>query len=188
MRETESTSTNDVENIEVHEFYSVPRIAPRPIGRYVKKSMSFDINTNDESGDPWNSMSAKQGQKARKHVIKHKTLFIIGSPPCDQWSIMQNLNNGKRNREEVQRKMIEARIHLEFCAQLYLMQIKEGRYYLHEHPTSASSWNERCMQDILKHHGNIVTIIHMCAYKMRIPDAQGNEYIYKPAQFSVTLP
>ena len=87
---------------------------------------------------------------------------------------MQNLNNGKRDEDEVRRKLVEARIHLNFCAELYRMQIEGGRYYLHEHPTSASSWNEKCMQDILKHPENIVTRVHMCAYGMKIPDAQGN--------------
>lgn len=99
--------------------------------------MSFDINTNHEAGKPWNFTNSKQRQKAREHVIKSKPLFIIGSPPCDQWSIMQNLNNLKTDPKEVKRKMIEARIPLSFCADLYQIQIDASRYYLHEHPTSA---------------------------------------------------
>ena len=35
---------------------------------------------------------------------------------------MQNLSNGKRDQNEVDRKLIEARIHLAFCAELYKMQ------------------------------------------------------------------
>ena len=51
------------------------------------------------------------------------------------------MNNGKRDPDEVRRKLIEARIHLDFCAELYQMQIDAGRYYVHEHPTSArSNW------------------------------------------------
>ena len=68
------------------------------------------------------------------------------------------------------------------------MQIEGGRYYLHEHPTSASSWNEKCMQYVLKHPENIVTRVHMCAYGMKIPDAHGNQYIYKPTQFFTNSP
>ena len=62
---------------------------------------------------------------------------------------MQNLNNGKRDSEEVHRKLIEARIHLDFCAELYKMQIEGGRHYLHEHPMSASSWNENVLRKLL---------------------------------------
>ena len=120
----------------------------------------------DPEGNPWNFTSAKQRQKAREYEEKNKPLVLIGSPPCDQWSIMQNLNNGKRDPDEVHRKMIEATINLAFCAELYAMQIKGGRYYLHEHPLTASSWQEPCLRKIFKHKHNIVTRIHMCAYNM----------------------
>ena len=55
IREDETTDMNDVQNLttEVYEFYSVPRIAPRTLGKYVKKSMSFDINVVDENGCRW---------------------------------------------------------------------------------------------------------------------------------------
>ena len=188
LRESESTSMNDAQNIEVHEFYSVPRIAPETIGKYVSKSVSFDINTNDSDGKAWDFTKASMRQKPREYVNKHRPLFIIGSPPCDQWSIMQNLNKGKTSPEEVQKTLIEARIHLAFCAELDKMQIDSGRYYLHEHPTSASSWNEPCMQDIIKDPEHFTARIHMCAYEMKIPDKHGNEYIYKPTQFITNSP
>ena len=79
VREDESTDMNDAQHIEVYEFYSMPRIAPRTIGKNVKKSASFDINTNDEEGNSWNFMKAERRQKAREHVRKNKPLFIIGS-------------------------------------------------------------------------------------------------------------
>ena len=120
--------------------------------------------------------------------MKNKPLFIIGSPPCDQSSIMQNLNNGKRDPEEVRRKMIEAKVHLEFCAELYHMQMNAGRYYLHEHPTSAASGKEKCMKQILTHPEAFITRIHMCAYEMKIPDKNGNQHVYKPTQFITNAP
>ena len=89
--------------------------------------MSFDINTTDPQGKPWDFTKAERRQEAREYVVKRKPLFIIGSPPCDQWSIMQNLNKDKREQSEVSRKLIEARIHLAFCAELYKMQIDAGR-------------------------------------------------------------
>ena len=75
-----------------------------------------------------------------------------------------------------------------FCAELYKMQIDANRYYLHEHPTSASSWKEPSIKAIINHPNNFATRIHMCAYNMKIPDAKGNEYIYKPTQFLTNSP
>ena len=36
--------------------------------------------------------------------------------------------------------MEEAKIHVRFSAILYRMQAREGRYCLHEHPRTATSW------------------------------------------------
>ena len=111
----------DMQRMEVCEFYSMPRIAPKAVGKYISKGTSFDIGTMDPEGNPWDFAKAKQRQKAREYVANNKPLVLIGSPPCDQWSIMQNLNKGKRNPEEVHKKLIEAKIHLAFCAELYQM-------------------------------------------------------------------
>ena len=102
--------TSDILKMEVCEFYSMPRIAPKAVGKYISKGTSFDIGTMNPEGNPWNFTKTKQRQKAREYVRKNKPLFIIGSPPCDQWSIMQNLNNGNVN----QKKSIERWLKPEF--------------------------------------------------------------------------
>ena len=101
---------------------------------------------------------------------------------------MQNPKNTKRNPNEIHRNLIEAIIHLSFCAEVFPMQIDEGRYYLHEHPLTAKSSQEPCYNEIIKHDYNIATIIHMCAYKMKIPDKFGNYYVYKPTQVITKAP
>ena len=121
-------------------------------------------------------------------MTKHKPLFIIGSPPCDQWSIMQNLNKDKCDPNEVSRKLIEAKIHLAFCAELDKIQSDANRYYLHEHSTSASSWKEPCIQKIINHPEDFATRVQMCAYNMKTPDKNGNEHIYNPTQFLTNSP
>ena len=68
------------------------------------------------------------------------------------------------------------------------MQIDARRYYLQGHPSSASSWKEPCVQRIIDNPSNIATRAHMCAYEMKIPDKNGDEYIYKPTQFLTNSP
>ena len=48
---------------------------------------------------------------------------------------------------------------MEFVCELYADQIKAGRLFLHEHPAQASSWDEQCIERILKMSG--VTTIDM---------------------------
>ena len=57
--------TGDILKMEVCEFYSMPRIAPKAVGKYISKGTSFDIGTMDPDGNPWNFTKAKQHQRAR---------------------------------------------------------------------------------------------------------------------------
>ena len=41
-------------------------------------------------------------------------------------------------------------VHLEFVCRLYKEQLEGGRFFLHEHPAFASSWQERCVAEILE--------------------------------------
>ena len=45
------------------------------------------------------------------------------------------------NPEKVEMLIQEGLTHLRFCAELYEMQLREGRFFLHEHPLFAKSWH-----------------------------------------------
>ena len=40
-------------------------------------------------------------------------------------------------------------MHIEFCIELYREQLKHGRYFLHEHPAYATSWQLEAMQRLM---------------------------------------
>ena len=41
---------------------------------------------------------------------------------------------------DMQKAYVQACVHMEFVAKVYLDQLAEGRYFLHEHPNFATSW------------------------------------------------
>ena len=59
---------------------------------------------------------------------------------------------------------MQARVHLEFCAQLYQDQIRAGMYFLHEHPAGAASWEEAPITAVAAHPSVGITTMHQCAY------------------------
>ena len=179
---------SSLKNFEVYDFYSRPRVTPVFTKRNGVKGKSFDILSCSDDGLKWDFTKAEMRAKARKHVLQNKPLWIIGSPPCDQWSIMQNLNKHKVSDHERTKRSISARLRLQFCTELYQMQIDGNRYYLHEYPLTASPWQEPCMKRLTKRPGNFTTKIHMCAYDMKILDAHGITYVYKPTQFITNSP
>ena len=68
--------------------------------------------------------------------------MLIGSPPCTSFCSWQSLNAARLGwtTKDVQRRRAEGELHVSFCCELYRLQADAGRYYLHEHPASAASW------------------------------------------------
>ena len=59
------------------------------------------------------------------------------------------LNRAKMGEESFQRQFLDALDHLEFACKLYEIQIRQGGWFLHEHPAAATSWSQECMERIL---------------------------------------
>lgn len=68
---------------------------------------------------------------------------------CTAVSCMNRTNYVIMAPDEVEGRTVHGRAHLEFCAKLDVIQWKAGRYFLHEHPAEASSWQEGCIQQVL---------------------------------------
>ena len=111
--------------------------------------LALDITCNDPlDNQPWDFDKADKRQRARDLFQAQKPLFLVGSVMCTAWSSWQQLN-AAHDPERHQREIIRARVHLLFLIELYEEQIAGGRYFLHEHPAQAASWQERAMQDLL---------------------------------------
>ena len=62
---------------------------------------------------------------------------------------MQNISKHKRDPDIVKAEIDAGRVHLDFCMRLYAIQVKEGRFFIHEHPAEAASWKEECVKNIM---------------------------------------
>ena len=81
--------------------------------------------------------------------------------------------------------MDNGRMHLEFAAELYEIQSNAGRYDLHEHPASASSWKEPVIQTLIGNHGGILTVAHLCQYGMKSRNAIRESLVKQKLQHSL---
>ena len=59
---------------------------------------------------------------------------------CTWFSLLQNLNKKHMRKEDWQRAYNKAVEHIKFVFELYEIQVNSGRYFLHEHPATATSW------------------------------------------------
>ena len=83
---------------------------------------------------------------------------------CTNFSILMNANWKRMHPEEAKRRWENAVMHISFCCEVYDMQMRAGRYFIHEHPLSASSWQLPAIRSLMDNENVVKTCVHMCAY------------------------
>ena len=104
------------------------------------------------------------------------------------FSSLQNLKKYTRDPARFKEKLENAKKHIRFCVDLYRMQIEGSRYFLHEHPRRATSWQMFGIVRLAATPGVESTVCDMCAYGMQITDKNGNALVEKSTQFLTNAP
>ena len=80
--------------------------------------------------------------------------------------------------------------YMRFAVKLYRLQIDSGRLFIHEHPSTASSWKMHGMVKLMEDINiNIEKVVgHMCRYGMESKDDQGTGLVKKATGFSTNSP
>jgi len=126
---------------------------------------ALDLTVLDEDGTPWDFTKEEKRNKARRLVRTQKPYMLVGSPSCKDFCTWQALNEAKsKDPSAMKAAKIASIMHLNFVASLYHEQIQGGRYFLHEHPLNATSWQEESIAELLER--NDVQRVHgdQCQY------------------------
>ena len=136
-------------------------------GMKLRPGWSLDLTRNDpKTLKPWDFSVADCRERAMTLVKKSKPFMLIGSPPCTAFSILQNINKNRRPAEVIAKEIAAGRQHLRFTMKLYEEQAKSGRYFLHEHPNSASSWATEEVLYMSTMPTVEMAVCHMCRFGM----------------------
>ena len=168
---------------DISEIYSPPRVTKRAQEMGMRPGMAFDLTVNDENGVPWDFAKKERREAARERLRKERPWLLVGSPMCTAFSLLQNLNYAKMDPKDVKRKIAEALVHVHFCLSLYREQMEGGRYFLHEHPASATSWRDEKVMRMRDDPRVSCVVGHMCAQEMLAKDAEGIGLVYKPTRW-----
>ena len=153
-----------VDNTQVAEIYSPPRVAKIAKSMGLRAGWSLDLTTQDEDGRNWDFTGSVKRNRAAREVLQHKPLLLVGSPVCIVHSVVNHANHARMPEEVVKQRSKEARLHIEFWLKLYNLQREDGRCFLHEHPESASPWQEECIPKLLHKTGDFKVIADQCRY------------------------
>ena len=153
------------------EIFSPPRVLTIARRRGLKGTWSIDRLTAKSDGTAWDLNRKKDQLEVLSIIDRVKPALIIGSPPCSWFSRLMALNWKHYTRAQRRSMMDEARGLLKFSTQVYQKQMREGRLFLHEHPSTAQSWDEQCITDLMKQPSVIRVTCDMCRYNLRVVDS-----------------
>ena len=173
-----------VGKVDVMEVFSPERVGEMAECHGLVQGAAFDLQNG------WDLNDKKQQKEVERQIELEKPTLLIGSPPCVRFSILMNLLMSKdispERRSKFHEELDEAIEQLRFCFRLYRKQIKAGRYFLHEHPATASSWEIHEVQELIKEPDVFAVVAHMCALGMttRMPENPDKEVpVMKPTRF-----
>ena len=154
----------------------------------LRSGWSLDLTTQDVDGKYWGFTKLEMRNRAVRKLMSDKPILLIGSPTCIVYSVMNNVNHARVPDEVVRQRSREARVHLEFCAKFYHLQREAGRYLLHEHLESASSWQEDCINDMLSRNGVLKVTVDQCRYGLKSRNKHGEGFARNSTSFMTNSP
>ena len=161
------------EQMEVAEVYSPPRVVEMANRMGMRGGWSLDVTTCDTDGMPWDFNNAIMRNRAVRKLLNDKPMVPIGSPMCTEYNAMNRFNHNRMAPEAVEQRIADARKHLEFHVKLYEIQWRNGRYFLHEHPDGAGSWQENAIKNLMRKQGLQRVVGDQCQYDLKSKDEEG---------------
>ena len=172
----------------VSEIWSAPRVTAmaRRRAKYgLDAGVALDLTTEDAQGRRWDFDDADTRDRAEALLDEQRPLLLIGSPMCTAFSRLLRISAAKRDPKVVAELREKAMVHLRFACKLYLKQIQRGCYFLHEHPQSADSWEEPCVQEVMSQGGVRRVITDQCQFGQQ---TEQGDPVRKPTGFMSNSP
>ena len=109
-----------------------------------------------------------------KYIEQEKPRVVIGSPPCTMFPSLQHFNSCS---PESQRRRRRALVLLRLAVKVYRLQAEAGRYYVHEHPATASSWKEKELKDFAGQEETITVTSDLCMFGLTTKGSSPEEQV-----------
>ena len=168
----------------ISEIYSPTRVNGIAAMAGIMPGMSMDLTTNDpDDGKPWDFTCKKKRDQALDKILGNECLLLVGSPMCKSFSRLQQMNYKKMDPGKRTSIINEGLQHLRFCFLLYKIQWEQGRYFLHEHPATATSWQQDFVRELCECEGVNKYDSDMCCFGMHQAGEEGMEFVKKPTTF-----
>ena len=122
----------------------------------------------------WDFDKGEDRRRAVQTILTEKPNLLVGSPECTLFSMLQELNLAIHTNDPTwiahfELRLEKAKRHIRFCCKLYKLQMSMGRYWLHEHPWLAKSWDMKEVRDILADPRTMIVRADQCQFGLTAP-------------------
>jgi len=177
--------------VDIAEVYSPKRFTALAEQFKLRPGFAIDLSEKKADGEFWNLNKPADVEELHNLLEKDEPLLLTGSPPCNLFSRLQYISWYKLPPEVREKRMKEALHHLHTACDAYEVQLNAGRYFLHEAPWSASSWNDERVERIASRDDVYTVRGPMCKWGMQATDRrglQGNGYVRKETGWMTNHP
>ena len=164
--------------VDVAEIFSPPRFTAGAPHLGLNPGFAVDLQTG------WDLDSEKDLKALDKLIEEQDPFLLTGSPRCDPFSVLRFLNKKRLSDPKHLQARERGVRHLRLCIKKYKERHKKGKYFLHEHPAQADSWDDEEMVELQRLPGVYTVVGPMCAWGMALSThRQGHGLVYKPTKF-----
>ena len=177
--------------VDIMEIYSPKRFTAQA-GQYgLRPGFAVDLEEQKPDGSYWDLSKAEDVRELEEYVDEVEPTLLTGSPPCDQFSQLQNINKYRVSPDKRREKMDRAVAHLNTACRFYRKQLQAGRFFLHEAPWSATSWKDPEVRELTERPDVYTVRGPMCRWAMVATDRrglQGTGYVRKETGWMTNHP
>ena len=149
------------EGPDICEVFSVPRVSHEGRDHGLRGGDCFDLQLGDDLLNP------EIRNQVYRRIAETKPLICIVCPPCTYFStIRQPCEDQSKEQDERKKAMTLLLFGIEVCK----LQLRQGRYFLFEHPVHARSWKCQALGELSGSEGVVMVVLDMCMFGMKDVD------------------
>ena len=151
--------------VNVAESKSSPRATqPKTTARSKESSIMNTASVCPVTGICCEFSKLEDRNRAVSRLCSEKPYVLITSPLHPNSSKPVPLNVRSRGTSDREQVTPNAREHLEFICKFIMIQHRNKRYFIHEHPDDTHLWHDQCVQEVLSVTQATVTKFDQCQF------------------------
>ena len=161
----------------VAELYNPNRFGPETKRYGLLAGQAFDLELGHDV------LKRETQTEIRDYLKRVKPGLLVVSPRCTHFSVMQNMNLGRKTPEAMRQFLQDLRkskVLLRFAVEMIELVIDYGGVFLFEQPVTSKAWQERWMDRLLKRDGVKLAQCDQCMYDLMEKTDDIKKYYRKP--------